>query len=146
MSGLGSPAPLPRPTSFDQRWASALVEALQRWFDGLRGDIEIHGKLINRSGRRRHISDVTDATYTAKLTDDIIAVTRAGTVTITLPEAPPNGTALSIVEAGGNPDVITILRAGGDTITGLASIDNSGSPYRWLELCYDAANAEWLVR
>jgi hypothetical protein len=147
VTGLTSPGPLPQPHSFGPRWAAELVAALQRWFDGLRGDIEIQGKLVTQSGRRRHVVDVTDASYTARLTDEIIAVNRAGAVTVTLPEAPPNGTVLSVVDAGGNADAnpITIARAGSDTIVGQTSA-TIASPYRWMEFLYDAANTEWLAR
>lgn len=148
MSALTSPGPLPRPITFDRRWGSELVSALQRYFDNLRGDVEAQGKLITHSGRVCHLTNVTDAAYTAKLTDEIVSVDRAGTVTVTLPEAPANGTRLSIADGGGNAGTyaITIQRAGStDTIGGATSVTIT-SPYRWVEFVYDAAGAVWLSR
>lgn len=63
---------------------------------------------------------VTDATYTVQATDQIVGVSRAGAVTLTLPAASAlqEGQEIFIKDEGGNALTypITVNPAGGDTI------------------------------
>lgn len=107
---MRNPGPLPDPqTYYDVRWADGLTRALRTFFDQLRGDWQVEGRLIGLGGRALKVTSVTDATYTIKRTDDVVDVDRAGTVTATLPENPIRGERHIVQDGGGN--------AGSNTIT-----------------------------
>jgi hypothetical protein len=93
------------------------------------------------------VTAVDAASYTAKLTDDIIKVIRTatGTCTVTLPSALcSNGRIISVKDAGGNASVnnITVATEGSETVDGDATKDIVGD-YDSLDLFSDGFN--WFI-
>lgn len=96
------PAPLPQPREhYDRRWADTLIGDLERFFDSIPGVLEAQSLLLSRAGRRVSVSLVTAATYTIKLTDDVVDVNFAGTVTATLPLSPGLGQRIWVQDSSG---------------------------------------------
>ena len=100
---MRNPGGLPQPLDhYDRRWAFALIAKLERFFQTLTGDWESQSLLSSRAGRRVNVTLVTDATYTIKLTDDVVDVDRAGAVTLTLPLNPGTGQRFSVQDSSGS--------------------------------------------
>ncbi len=115
------PGPLPQPLAhYDRRWASTLVADLERFFASIPGVLEAQSLLLSRAGRRTNLTLVTTATYTVKLTDDVIDVNFAGTVTLTLPLAPGNGQRFLVQDSSGaaSSNNITVDRPSGIDLNG----------------------------
>lgn len=116
------PDPGPR---YDQRWAETLTQRLSEYTARLwRGDHYINGLLQSDGGRALKLTLVTSATYTIKLTDDVIDVNRAGVVTITLPAGPKKNQRFYVQDSSGAAasNVITIAKAASIDVNGGASI------------------------
>lgn len=106
---MRTPGPLPQPQpGYSQGWANALVQKLEGFFGGLAGDWTCKGKLTTQSARCKKVTSVTDATYTVLLTDDVVDVNRAGTVTLTMPVGPSRGHEITVQDGGGNAGTYTI--------------------------------------
>ena len=120
------PVRLPDPQDrYDRRTAEVLHGRLTHWFKKLwEGDHVVNGKLTTKSGRSLNVVLVTAATYTIKLTDDVVDVRRTGAVTLTLPENPANGQRCIVQDSSGaaSANPITINQSSEFDVNGGASV------------------------
>lgn len=127
---MKTPPPLKQPTTVGEivAWGNDIIHELNLFFRFVRsGDWEANSELISHAGRRLNVTLVTDATYTAKQTDDIIDVNRAGAVTITLPAAPKTGRRWRIHDSSGAAGTNNITISSTETIRGVVLIDSDSS-------------------
>ena len=118
---MKNPGPLPQPRDhYDRRWAFGLTETLDRFFRSLPGVLEAQSLLVSLAGRRVKVTEVTAATYTILLTDDVIDVNFAGAVTLTLPLNPGRGQRFYVQDDSGAAasNNITVNPPGGINLNG----------------------------
>ncbi len=118
---MKNPGPLPQPRDhYDRRWAFGLTETLDRFFRSLPGVLEAQSLLVSLAGRRVKVTLVTTATYTIKLTDDVVDTNFAGAVTHTLPLDPGLGQRIWVQDSSGAAasNNITVDPPGGINLNG----------------------------
>lgn len=111
------------PERYTRRWAEDFRRELDQHFErALLGDVEAQSALISLSGRRIKPALVTAATYTIKLTEDLVDVNFAGAVALTLPANPGFGQRIIVQDSSGaaSGNNITITPAAGN-INGTSS-------------------------
>lgn len=82
--------------------ASDHKRELDQYFERVRlGDIEAQSALISLAGRRIPPALVIAASYTIKLTDDVVDVNFAGAVALTLPANPGLGQRAIVQDSSG---------------------------------------------
>lgn len=93
----------PRPQEgFNTRWAGQLITHITRVFsDIFQGDFETKAKLILRGGFCHNVRLVTSAGDTLKLTDQVVDVSFAGAVAMTLPANPILGQTIKVQDSSG---------------------------------------------
>lgn len=117
------PAPLPK-DRLDRAWAVSLIQWIERFFRSLPGVLEAQSEFITRQGRRKHVTNITAATYTILLSDEHIDVNRAGVVTLTLPDGPALGQSFSVQDGSGGAsgNTITIAKSASYNVNGTSSV------------------------
>ena len=120
------PSRLPDPKpQYDARWAEGLQQILAKWFEEIwKKNHTVNGKLTTLNGRILKGVLVVDATYTIKLTDEVIDVNRAGAVALTLPEGADKWQRWYVQDSSGaaSSNTITIAKSASKNVNGGASV------------------------
>src|SRR3990167_9471008 len=122
---MRKPGPIPQPGSGDLRaWAGAMVMFLSKFFASLMTDTVFEGRMTTRAGRCRNMTLVTIASYTIKLTDEVVDVNYAGAVSLTLPATAAFGQELMVQDSSGAAasNNITINKSSDHNVNGGASV------------------------
>ena len=108
--------------------------------------ISASGAWVPGTGNALFPTATKSGNYTAAVNDYVVCEATVAPFTVTLPNAPSNGSVISVASQDTSTYAITVAASGSDTIGQSSTFVLPVGPFNSVSFIYDTAAAEWLIQ